>query len=199
MTSSLNFDIKPVGAISTAFLTRSISTFAEAARFISQLPYGRNGNKTDLTTLFTDNCGTCSTKHALLKQLADENTFAGLQLITGLFRMNADNTPKIAVTLQQHRLQYIPEAHNYLRWNGQILDFTTRTSKPADFVAELIAETEIQPSQIGAFKVAYHKQYLASWLAEQKGLDLNLEELWAIREQCITDLSGKPDLPARQV
>lgn len=189
MTSSLNFDIKPVGPISRHFLAHNILTFCEATQFVRQLAYGRNENKADLTTVFADNCGTCSTKHALLKQLADENNFADLKLITGLFRMNSSNTPKISATLKRHRLDYIPEAHNYLKYRNQILDFTNKTSKPSDFENELIEETEIRTDQIADFKIKYHKEYLTNWLDRQKTVDLTLDEIWTIREQCIADLS----------
>jgi ribosomal protein S30 len=189
MTDSLNFDIKPVGTISRQFLAHNISTFNDATKFVRQLAYGRNENKADLTTVFTDNCGTCSTKHALLKQLADENNFVDFKLFTGLFRMNSSNTPKISATLKRHKLDYIPEAHNYLKYGNQILDFTNKTSKPADFENELIEETEIRTDQIADFKINYHKQYLTNWLNKQKTLNLTLDELWKIREQCITDLS----------
>jgi hypothetical protein len=189
MTESLNFDIKPVGTISNHFLANNISTFSEASQFVRKLAYGRNENKADLTTVFADNCGTCSTKHALLKQLAVENNFTELKLITGLFRMNSSYTPKISATLKRHNLDYIPEAHNYLKYGNQILDFTNKTSKPADFENELIEETEIQTDQIADFKINYHKQYLTNWLEKQEALNLTLDELWKIREQCIADLS----------
>ena len=61
------FKIEQNGEISKEFLSRNILTFSQAALFVSQLPYGRNQNKNNLLTVFTDNCGTCSTKHALLK------------------------------------------------------------------------------------------------------------------------------------
>lgn len=162
----------------------------EATKFVRQLAYRRNENKADLTTVFTDNCGTCSTKHALLKQLSDENNFTGLKLITGLFRMNASNTPKVSATLKKYKLDYIPEAHNYLKYLNQILDFTNENSKPADFENDLIEETEIRTDQITEFKINYHKQYLTNWLYKQSTLNLTLDELWKIREQCIADLSS---------
>ncbi len=188
MTNALNFDIKPAGEISKIFLDHKISTFHEAANFVRNLPYRRNKNKFDLTSVFTDNCGTCSTKHALLKKLADENSQAELQLITGLFRMNSINTPKISAILDHSKLDYIPEAHNYLKWQNQILDFTTKSSKPFDFENDLIEEIEIQPEQIVDFKVAYHREYLTQWLIKQK-LNLTLDQLWSIREHCIASLS----------
>ncbi|HET7819119.1 MAG TPA: hypothetical protein VFL70_07400, partial [Bacteroidia bacterium] len=73
-----DFYIQSNGIISKKFLGKNIFTFKKAAAFIQQLPYGRNLNKNNLASLFIDNCGTCSTKHALLKTLADENDFKKL-------------------------------------------------------------------------------------------------------------------------
>jgi hypothetical protein len=186
---NLSFDIRPAGPISEKFLAHNISTFEDAAFFIRMMPYGRNQNKTDLTTVFADGCGTCSTKHALLKQLADENGVGDVKLIIGLFRMNAVNTPKIAATLNKYQLEYIPEAHNYLKWENQVLDYTHKSSSYADFEKDLIEEIEILPHQITDYKVAYHKQYLKAWLEAEQERNLTLDELWTIREQCIADLS----------
>lgn len=94
-----NFDIKPDGEISKEFLKRNILTFHQATEYIRNLSYGRNSNKDDLKTIFTDNKGTCSTKHAILKQLANENNFDNIKLILGIFKMGTDYTPKLANTL----------------------------------------------------------------------------------------------------
>lgn len=189
-TGSPDFEIKSAGRISQEFIKREVSTFAGAAFFIHHLPYGRNANKTDLRTVFSDGCGTCSTKHALLKQLAEENHFSGLRLMTGLFKMNSTNTPDITRTLKQYRLDYIPEAHNYLRYGEEILDFTKPGFHPSNYLKDLLEETEILPHQIADHKVAYHKHYLAQWLAENRQMGYSLEAIWAIREQCIRDLAG---------
>ena len=109
--NSPDFQITSSDRISAAFLARNIYTFQQAAAFIQQLPYRRNSNKNDLLTVFTDNCGTCSTKHAVLKMLADENNFETFELVIGLFRMNAVNTSPVAETLHSNHLDYIPEAH----------------------------------------------------------------------------------------
>ena len=118
------FEIQPKGKISKAFISKNILSFSHAADFITHLPYGRNANKTDLLTVFTDGCATCSTKHALLKVLADENNISGLQFILGIVKMSAKNTPEVRATLEKNKLDYIPEAHNYLRFKNSILDYT---------------------------------------------------------------------------
>ncbi|OYU84688.1 MAG: hypothetical protein CFE24_05145 [Flavobacterium sp. BFFFF2] len=66
----------------------NISHFQQAADFVKQLPYGRNLDKENLVSVLSDGCGTCSSKHALIKQLAIENQFESLKLCMGLFKMN---------------------------------------------------------------------------------------------------------------
>jgi len=184
-----NFDIKSDREISTEFLRRNILTFHQATEYIQNLSYGRNLNKDNLKTIFTDNKGTCSTKHAILKQLANENNFDSFKLTLGIFKMSADNTPKVANTLTKHNLEYIPEAHNYLKYENKIFDFTRRNSSSADFVNDLLFQTEIQPNEINQAKIQIHKKFLVNWLNENNNINYSLDELWKIREQCIQDLS----------
>jgi hypothetical protein len=188
MHSSFDFDIKASGIISTCFLNRNIDTFSLAAEFIKHLPYQRNPNKEDLTTVFTDHHGTCSTKHAILKQLATENNRNDLQLALGVFKMNGANTPKILNTLQQYNISYIPEAHNYLKVEDHILDYTFPNSGDSHFEQDLLEEIIIRPNQISNFKIAYHTAYLKKWL-EENCIPYSLEEIWNIRELCIQQLS----------
>jgi hypothetical protein len=182
-----DFTITSDEIISTAFLDRNIYTFSEAAEFVKHLPYGRNTDKTNLLTVFSDNCGTCSTKHALLKTLAGENNFNEFDLVIGLFKMNATNTPRVAATLKSNGLDYIPEAHCYLKSGNQISDFTGPRFHPSKYVNDLLEEKIISPGQITDFKVAYQKNYFEGWIVENQ-IDLTIEKLWAIREQCIRDL-----------
>lgn len=184
-----NFDIAPNGAISRAFIQKNILAFDEACKMVGKMHYGRNTNKENLLQIFLDDCGTCSTKHALLKALAIENNFESIQLMIGIFKMNAMNTPKIKTVLEQYQLNYIPEAHCYLKYHHQILDFTKVNAKPSDFVDDLLEEIEIFPHQIGAFKINFHQNYLDHWLKRNPQIKYELSHLWAIREQCIQKLS----------
>ncbi len=189
MAAAPDFDIGPTGPVSKAFMERNIRTFNQATDFVRQLAYYRNADKGNLLTVFTDNCGTCSTKHALLKQLADENHCEGLQLMVGLFRMNGTNTPEVSATLAVNQLDYIPEAHCYLMYKGQILDYTKQGADPSNFIEDLIEEKEIAVTQINGYKVDYHRSYLITWLSQNGPINLSLNDIWAIREQCIQDLA----------
>lgn len=102
--------------------------------------------------------------------------------------MNPKNTPKISRTLQQHALDFIPEAHCYLQYENQIIDLTKVNSKPIDFVEDLMEEIEISPEQITDYKVNYHKKFLSTWLNDNPKIPYTLNEIWDIREQCIRDL-----------
>lgn len=184
-----NFDIVSNQKISKLLKQNHCFDFLSASEFVRNLPYRRNLNKDNLTTVFTDNCGTCSTKHAILKTLAEENNQSNFKLILGIFRMNGENTPKIKSVLNNHNLIYIPEAHNYLKFKNQILDFTKKNSSENDFINDLLEEIEIEPHQINQFKIEFHKNYLKNWLDENSQIPYSLEELWKIREECIKALS----------
>lgn len=190
MTVLPGFKISSKGHISDACLSGGLATFHEVVDFIHQLPYGRNADKTNLASVLAEGCGTCGTKHTLLRQLAKEQGQEAIRLTTGLFRMNGRNTPAVAKRLVQHGLDFIPEAHCYLKFEGKRFDFTKAGPKSFDFEPDLIEEMDIQPEQITGFKVNYHKTYLNAWLRANPALDMSLEELWTIREQCIRDLSA---------
>jgi len=83
------------GMISRSFINLAISNFAEACKWVEKLDYRRNNNKNNELVVFDELCGTCSTKHALLKRLADENGESSLRLVLGIFTVNSKNNPSI--------------------------------------------------------------------------------------------------------
>ncbi|MGN6566571.1 MAG: hypothetical protein ACTHJ0_01395 [Flavipsychrobacter sp.] len=184
-----DFEIASGEKISLLFVERNIYTFSEAAQFIKALPYKRNTNKKDISCVLIDSHGTCSTKHALLKQLAHENGQGDFKLIMGIFRMNKRNTPIIAPILNQYGLEYIPEAHIYLKYHDLILDYTRKNSTPLDFLSDLLEEKEITPEEVVDFKVGYHKGFITKWQTKEH-IDYSPLDLWDIREECINALQG---------
>ena len=183
-----NFNIKSLGIISDQFLELGLHDFQSAAFFIKNLPYKRNIDKLDSLCVFNDSGGTCSTKHALLKNLAIENNFNDLQLMLGIFKMNSTNMPKISTVLYKYNLQEMPEAHNYLKYQNEIIDCTRKNSSAADFIDDLEEEIEIHPSQITDFKIQYHQKFLTNYLQENPQISYSTQEFWKIREECIAAL-----------
>lgn len=52
-----------------------------------------------------------------------------VRLMIGIYLMNEDNTPGVGKVLERYGLKEIPEAHCYLRFEGQYLDFTRLTGQ----------------------------------------------------------------------
>lgn len=172
----------------TALVTaKGIQTWSELLEFTKHLPYGRNHNREDFSLVITESKGTCSSKHAFLKKIADLNHFEPVELVLGLYRMHHKNTPKIGTTISDSGLDYIPEAHCYLKLNNQRIDITNSNSDIENILGDLIEEIAIAPEQVNTFKVAYHKEYLRRWIAENN-IALSFEKVWEIREACIRKL-----------
>ena len=49
-----------------------IETLQQAFNYIAKLPYGRNSNRIDFSLVVKESKGTCSSKHAFLKSLINE-------------------------------------------------------------------------------------------------------------------------------
>lgn len=191
MAEYLNFEIQANGPVSEACIRRHLYTFGQAAANVRQLHYGRNADKNSILCVFTDNRGTCSTKHALLKRLADENQIDDCKLMVGMLKMHKTNTPQVAPILAAAHLDYIPEAHCYLKIEDQRIDFTKEDFNPLAMVGDLIEEIEIAPEQITDFKNKYHQNHLKTWLQSQPQIQHSFDALWNIREQCIQAISDE--------
>jgi hypothetical protein len=174
-------------ALTHLITQKSIENWSNLIDIVQQLPYGRNANRHDFSLVLTENKGTCSSKHALLKKVADLNKFEDVKLILGIYKMNDLNTPGIGSTLKVAGLEYLPEAHCYLKLNNQRIDITSRQANFENIASDILEEREIDAEQVTTFKVEYHQQFLKKWLAEND-LQLNFDELWAIRESCIQQL-----------
>lgn len=173
--------------ISRKFTDLGIQNFEGACTFVKNLPYRRNEEKEYIFCVLEDRGGTCSTKHALLQRIATEINIDS-RLMLGIFKMNATNTPKISAVLQKYHLKEMPEAHNYLKINDQIRDFTNTDSSPQNFIPDLLQEIEIQPDQITDFKIDYHQKFLEKYLRRNPQINYSLSAFWKIREECIAAL-----------
>ncbi|WP_338814451.1 hypothetical protein V9L05_03890 [Bernardetia sp. Wsw4-3y2] len=183
-----------------------INNWNELTKYIQNLPYGRNENRHDLSLVLTEQKGTCSSKHAFLKKIADLNEIENVKLYIGIYKMNSSNTPKIGNILSEnefgYQLDYIPEAHCYLKINGIEQDFTNPAvvgvltdDLYSDFEKlrnDILKEVEIEAHQVNEFKVNYHQSFLRKWIErENKTSDfvINFDTIWKLREQCIANLT----------
>ena len=181
----------------TSLITFSgINNWNELTKYIQNLPYGRNANRHDLSLILTEQKGTCSLKHAFLKKIADLNQLQNVKFYIGIYKMNHSNTPKIGNILSEnefnYQLDYIPEAHCYLKINGIEQDFTNNNSDFEKLRNDVLKEIEIAAHQVNEFKVDYHQDFLKKWIEEYNKITdfvINFDAIWQLREKCIANLS----------
>lgn len=167
---------------------KSIHSFEALMQFVKALPYGRNSNRENFGLVIQEAKGTCSSKHAYLKSVAEENKFSDVKLILGIFKMSGSNIPEIKSVLAQYSLPYIPEAHCYLKVNDKRIDCTNLSFDINDHLEDILIEKEISPSDVNDFKIQFHQDFIQSHITKMNW-DITLEKLWEIREQCIQVLS----------
>ncbi len=180
-----NFILDPDSRHGSSFVVRGLRDYWAAARYVRDLPYGRNRNRSDFDLVPAEGRGTCSTKHALLATVAREHGRC-VELLLGIYEMDGRNTPGVGPTLSRHGLACVPEAHCYLAYRGVRVDLTRveQGSEPVEF----LHEEEIEPSQIGAYKVDSHRRSVREW-APSRGLAF--EHVWRAREECIIALADR--------
>lgn len=184
----VNFKFIANAAYTEKLKYHDIYDFQTLLSFVKNLPYGRNTNRQDLYLVISERKGTCSSKHAFLKTVAMENNFSEVKLVLGIYKMNETNTPKIFPALSENDLDYIPEAHCYLKYKNERIDVTSATSDFARIKNDILEEIEIIPEQVIKFKVDFHKSYIKRWLQENE-LNFTFEEIWELREKCIENIS----------
>ena len=178
------FPLDAPGPVTSLFLPLGIRDFQNAARHVWRLPYGRISDRMKVWLVLPERRGTCTTKHALLTELAAEHG-VDVRLTLGIYEMSERNTPGVGAILDPHHLAFIPEAHCYLTYAGRRIDIT-RTVAGASPIDTLLHEERITPAQIGDYKITLHRRFLADWLArDPMAGGRSLEEIWGIREQCI--------------
>ena len=178
-------------SLSGRFRRRELITLREAARYLQRFPYGRTSDRSDPSLVLKEQRGTCSTKHALLFQLAKECDVA-VELMLGIYEMCEANTPGVGAVLDGHGLAVIPEAHVYLRYDEHRVDITRSAAEPASDIGQFLSERVIRPEDIGERKVELHRSFIRQWLQEHPKLnDLTPKQLWTIREECISALTAK--------
>ncbi len=184
----MNYTLASKDELTKLVKSNGINLWNELTEFVKGLPYGRNQNRFDLGLVLTERKGSCSSKHALLKKIADFNNIPNVKLFLGIYKMNQSNTPKIGNELEKYSIEFIPEAHCYLEINETRLDFTADQSEFEKIQNEIIEEEEIETGQVAEFKVEYHKNYIKKWLIETNS-EFNFDQFWNVREKCIENLT----------
>jgi hypothetical protein len=182
-----NFEISKDGEVSSSFRSLGSTTFADAATYVRALPYRRNTDLSDRLCVLKEGRGTCSSKHVLLGRLAEEQE-AAIDLMLGIYEMNAENTKGVGSVLRKRALQSVPEAHCYLRAGSDRWDFT-RPENPLLVQIRFLLEVALSPDEVVAKKIDIHRDFIAKWIKQPGKPKLKLDEIWTIREECIAALA----------
>lgn len=182
----VNFHLEADGPYSKAFREKGITEFSQACSFVQQLPYGRNLSRNDFTLVLQEEKGTCSSKHALLVALAEENARQDIELIAGIFLMSGETHDQLKHYFSDKTYDQIPECHCYIRHNGKRYDFTGFNSLMDKIAPKLVREQRIEPQQVIDWKIVIHKDYLERWLKRNPSINLSLAEIWKDREEIIS-------------
>ena len=177
------------GPMTRLFRAAGVHDFVGAARHILKLPYGRIVDRNTFWLVLEEGRGTCTTKHALLAELAREQDI-DVQLMLAIYEMSERNTPGVGRVLTTYGLTYIPEAHCYLRYMGGRLDVTGVPSG-AEPIGRFLHEEPISIDQIGAYKNDLHQRFLRDWIVRTEAVKgMSLEKVWCIRGECIAALGA---------
>lgn len=174
--------------LSQSLIAKGISNLSELSEWLKELPYHRISDNTNLGLTITENCGTCSSKHAFFKFICESNGYQEFDLCIGIYKMSEKNTPGIGSALTISELDYIPEAHCYMSMGNDVLDLTKPNSIYDAVKEDILIEQVVELDQLQTFKPEFHKAYIAKWKTEND-IHLSLDDLWKIREACIFNLS----------
>ena len=188
MEQSFNFKLDETKPYSAFCINEGFKDFESISAYLKSLPYGRNSDTSNFKLVITEKKGTCASKHAFLKEIAIENNQDTVKLFVGVHKMTHKNTPGIDPLLTKYKLDYLPQAHTYLKINGELLDVTSSVVPESNFMEDLIFEEEIIPNQVLSYKREMHQNYLKEWIKKEK-IDYTFDEIWSIREEGIAILS----------
>lgn len=141
-----------------AFVRRGVGDFSGAVRIIGGLP-GSHGSwhADDPRRVLPEGRGSRAAKHALLATLAMEHRVP-LQLVLGIYEIDAGNTPSAAGVLRGARLGAVPDADCFLSYDGRDLDLTCEAGAPP-----LVHREPIAPAEIGSYRIAVYHRFLWEW------------------------------------
>lgn len=138
--------IPDVGVISNKFLSLGIHTFIEACRYVHTLPYGYNSDRDDLMILFKENKGTCTTKHAVIANLAVELNIP-IEKNVGIYAMTEEIVSGTKKILKKYDLPYVPMIHCFLVYGKYRVDLSEGNNngkkRPID---EFLYSQQVEPN-----------------------------------------------------
>ncbi|MCH9634560.1 MAG: hypothetical protein S4CHLAM7_13130 [Chlamydiae bacterium] len=183
-----NFELDPLGELGELLKKKQIETFHAAIRFAYDLPYQRISNLEDLRLAATECRGTCSSKHGFLAKLAQENNEHSFQVELIVFPFYSSFAPSLKDRFEKFSIDYILEAHCYLKYKDQIIDITSSRFDCTRYYSEnkAFSTQKLAFSQVGSYKQKLHEDLFRKWC---KTLNKPFDGLWKLRCDLIQHLA----------
>ncbi|MBW4647035.1 MAG: hypothetical protein KME23_29320 [Goleter apudmare HA4340-LM2] len=180
-----NINIQSQGIVSDKFLEIGIKTLGTACYWVQNLPYGLNSNNENSLIIFTEKCGTCTTKHGVIARLAQELEI-GLYKNLGFYRLNNEIVTGIDEIIQPHGLTFMPEIHCFLEYNSIKIDLTAgncngknKTIQDYDFVVRV--NPDLTKEEYDNYYMSYLPKY---FLIEPQLAELGIPQILQLLELC---------------
>lgn len=180
-----NFYLNTSSPFGQLLARENIVDFHQALHFVLNLPYKRISDLDNLALVSIEKRGTCSSKHGFLAAVAIESGHTEIQLETGYFRFKYEKIPSLKNQFKSFPLDYIVEAHSYLRYKDQIIDVTSQFFDAQALLSpsDLIDSFYLLPHEAGAIKQWFHKKFYQSWCKQN---NLDFAKAWDLRWQVIS-------------
>lgn len=181
----IDFELKAEQIYSKVIQSKGIYTFKEACEYIQNLPYGRISDRSKFELVIEEGKGTCSSKHGLLAGIAEENNHKEVELMVGIFQMSPETHPVLTSFFEGKTYPHIPEAHCYLRFDGERYDYTSNSNEHDANKLLFIREQRVDPHQAAEWKEVIQQDYIKRLLVRKPEFQISFEDLWKDREECI--------------
>jgi hypothetical protein len=184
--------IEPVGPVSQRFVALNLRSFLQACEFVHGLPYGYNSNRDDLFILFSENMGSCTTKHAVIATLAQE-LHLDIHKTIGIYAMTEAIVTGTQRILDSHGLPYLPMVHCFLRYEHFQVDLTegNRNGKNQSIETFLYQET-VEPNISAKTEYLLYRRQLQSLIDSRPELhNQKLSHVLRAREDGLELLRSK--------
>lgn len=179
-----------LGPVSKLVYQNGWTQLLDFFHFLADLPYRRISDPQRPTLVITENCATCSSKHALAHLLSQEQGWHHIQLELVLFKMGSHNTPVLSSVFKSTTINWVPEAHCRLLVDNEPLDLTFGFNRFYIHSDDIIERELCSAEMISRHKTTWHQRKIKEWMATQK-VQTEFEQIWKLREACIQQLSKK--------
>jgi hypothetical protein len=141
-----NCPISKKGIISEEFISLKIKDFWDACSYVHELPYGYNSTTDDILILFKEGYGFCTTKHAVIASLAEEQNIP-VHKTVGIYAMNEEIVTGTNHILEKYQLPYLPMIHCFLVYDSYRVDLTEGNANGKNHsIEEFLFTKEVIPN-----------------------------------------------------